>query len=129
MKTTGRINNGSLIGKPGELYYKSWARYLVKFLDAYAQHNVTIWGLTVQNEPEAGSIPGFKWNALALSQPEARDFIKFDLGPELHRNGYTKDKLKVIINDGQLPFVRAYAEATLSDPQAAKYISGIGFHW
>ena len=130
LKTNNKINNGGFVkGKPGGKFYEILAKYYVKFLDAYAQHNVSIWGLTVQNEPEAGFLDSFKWNSLALNQSLERDFIRLDLGPELHRAGYTKDKLKLMIHDSQLPLLKSFVEQILASNETAKYVSGIAFHW
>ena len=117
------------MGEPGGKYNKLWAKYLVKFLDEYAKQNVSIWGITVQNEPEAGFMDSFPWNSLALNYSLERDFIKLDLGPELHKHGYTKDKLAVMIHDGQLPLAKKFVAGVLEDKDAAKYVSGIAFHW
>lgn len=128
MKTNKKFNEGGfLIGEPGTHYWKIWAKYFVKFLDEYKKNKVDIWGITIQNEPEAGYIEGFKWNSLAINQTLERDFIKLDLGPELHKNAYKN--LKVMIHDGQLPLAKDFVEPILSDKDAEKYVHGIAFHW
>nr|CAH7746788.1 unnamed protein product [Callosobruchus chinensis] len=38
-------------------YYQAWADYHVKFLDAYAKENITLWGMTTGNEPFTGLLP------------------------------------------------------------------------
>ncbi|KAJ6224378.1 hypothetical protein RDWZM_002923 [Blomia tropicalis] len=130
MKENGKINEGGfLIGAPGEKYYKTWAKYYVKFLDEYTKHNISIWAITILNEPEVGFIQHFGWNSLALNATLERDFIKLDLIPELHRNGYTKDKLKLIILDGQISWVGDFANTILGDETLKDNISGIGYHW
>lgn len=37
-------------------YYQTWSDYTVKFLDEYAKHNITYWGLTTGSEPSKGYI-------------------------------------------------------------------------
>lgn len=60
--------------------------------------------------------------------PEAeRDFIKMDLGPTLTKEGH-KD-VKIMMLDDQRLFVNNWAKIILSDPDAAKYVSGIALHW
>lgn len=88
-----------------------------------------MWGLTVENEPGAGFNPKYKWNSLGFNASLERDFIKMDLGPELHKHGYTKDKLKLMTYDDQLTNFYAFNKVILSDKEAAKYVSGIAFHW
>ena len=62
MKTNGKMQGkGSLKGKAGDKYHKAWALYFVKFLEAYEKNGVKIWGLTAQNEPSTGFIPGYEF--------------------------------------------------------------------
>ena len=100
-----------------------------RFLQAYEKHNLTMWGLTVENEPNAGYVPEYKWNCLGFNASLERDFVKLDLGPMLHDNGYTNDKLKLMIYDDQLPNLVNFNDIVLSDVDAAKYVSGVAFHW
>ena len=60
-----------------------------------------MWGLTVQNEPTAGLIPFYSWQCMALEPPTMRDFIKMDLGPALHANGY--QHVQIMAHDDNLP--------------------------
>ncbi|CAG2170493.1 unnamed protein product, partial [Oppiella nova] len=130
MKTNKKINNGGfLIGEPGNKYYQTFANYFVKFLDAYSKRNITMWGITIENEPNAGFNSKYLWNSLGFSPELQRDFIKLDLGPTLAKAGYGIDKLKVMINDDQRPTVSEWARVILSDKKAAKYVSGSAFHW
>lgn len=60
LKTNGAVNGkGSLKGQPGDLYHQTWARYFVKFLDAYAEHKLQFWAVTAENEPSAGLFSGY----------------------------------------------------------------------
>ena len=58
MKTNHKMQEpGSLIGKPGDKYHKTWASYFVRFLKEYERQGIDFWGLTVENEPTAGFTP------------------------------------------------------------------------
>ena len=60
MKTNGKMQGaGILKGIAGDKFHKAWALYFAKFLKGYEDKGVKIWGLTVQNEPSTGFIPGF----------------------------------------------------------------------
>ena len=60
MKTNGKMQGaGTLKGVAGDKYHKAWALYFAKFLKAYEDKGVKIWGLTVQNEPSTGFLEGF----------------------------------------------------------------------
>lgn len=52
------IGFGQLKGKAGDKYHKTWAMYFAKFIKAYEDSGIKIWGVTVQNEPSDGFLPG-----------------------------------------------------------------------
>jgi len=110
-------------GKLKPEFDEAWARYFVKFIKAYAQAGVPIWGVTVQNEPMAVQ----PWESCLYTAEEERDFVKNYLGPTLARNGL-KDK-KILIWDHNRSFMYGRAETVLDDPAAAKYVWGVAFHW
>lgn len=120
MKTTRNMLNG---GKLLPEYRQAWADYFVKFIKAYEQAGIPIWGLTVQNEPMAIQT----WESCIFTGKEERDFIKDYLGPTLHRNGMAD--IKLIGWDHNRDLVYHRASILLNDPEAAKYIWGIGYHW
>ena len=49
---------GQLKGQAGDKFHKTWALYFVKFIEAYATNKIKLWGITVENEPSAGFVPG-----------------------------------------------------------------------
>ena len=117
-------NNNMLQG--GKLlpeYYQSWANYFVKFIKAYEAEGVPVWGITVQNEPMAKQT----WESCIYTGEEERDFIKKFLGPTLAKSGLSNKKLIAWDHNRDLIYQRA--SAVLDDPEAAKYVWGIGFHW
>lgn len=116
-------NNMLQGGKLKPEYYQSWANYYVKFIKAYEKQGIPIWGLTVQNEPMAKQT----WESCMYTAEEERDFIKNYLGPTLWKNGLKKKKLIAWDHNRDLLYQRA--STILSDPKAAKYVWGIGFHW
>lgn len=104
-------------------FYDSWANYYVKFIQAYEKSGIPVWGLSVQNEPMATQT----WESCIYTANEERDFIKNHLGPTLAKNGLADKKLIAWDHNRDLIYQRA--ATYLSDPEAAKYIWGIGFHW
>jgi glucosylceramidase len=113
------LHGGSL--KPD--CYDAWAHYYVKFIKAYESEGIPIWGLTVQNEPMAVQ----KWESCVYTAQQERDFVKNNLGPALWDAGY-KDK-KLMIWDHNRSMMYQRAQVVLDDPEAAKYVWGLGFHW
>ncbi|VFV38998.1 glucosylceramidase precursor [Lynx pardinus] len=128
LKTNGAVNGkGSLKGQPGDLYHQTWARYFVKFLDAYAEHKLRFWAVTAENEPSAGLFSGYPFQCLGFTPEHQRDFIARDLGPTL-ANSTHRDVLLLILDDQRLLLPR-WAQVVLADPEAAKYVHGIAVHW
>ena len=128
MKTNKDLaGRGRLIGEPGGQYYKTWALYYIKFLEAYRNQSINLWGLTTGNEPINGLIPGFSFNCMAFTPWTQRDFVKKDLGPALNASGF--GNIKLLIMDDQRYVLPLWANIVLNDPEAAKYVSGIAFHW
>lgn len=104
-------------------FRQSWANYYVKYINEYEKEGIPVWGLSVQNEPMAKQ----KWESCIFTAEEERDFIKQFLGPTLHKAGL-KDK-KLIAWDHNRDLIYQRASTILDDPEAAKYVWGIGFHW
>ena len=120
MKTNDQMNHG---GKLKEEFQDTWAEYYCKYIEYYERDGVPIWGISVQNEPEAVQT----WDSCIYTGEEERDFIKNFLGPALERNKYLDKKL--VIWDHNRDIMVERSRAVLSDPDAAKYVWGTGFHW
>jgi glucosylceramidase len=118
-------SNNSMLqgGKLKPEFYQSWANYYTKFIKAYEKEGMPIWGLTIQNEPMATQ----KWESCIYTADEERDFLKNYLGPTLRREGLA-DK-KIIVWDHNRDLIYQRVNTMLTDPEAAKYVWGIGFHW
>jgi glucosylceramidase len=116
-------NNMLRGGKLKTEFYQSWANYFTKFIKAYQHEGIPIWGITIQNEPMATQ----RWESCIYSAEEERDFLKNYLGPTMAREGLS-DK-KIIAWDHNRDLIYQRASTILSDPRAARYVWGIGFHW
>jgi len=116
MKTNDKVKAGSL--KPE--YYDVYARYFIKYIEAMKSHGITIDAITIQNEPlNANNTPSMR-----MSAQEQAIFIKEHLGPQLEKAGL---KTKIVLFDHNLDRPD-YPLTILSDPEAAKYVDGSGFH-
>ncbi|MBT1702602.1 glycoside hydrolase family 30 protein [Chryseosolibacter indicus] len=118
-------DNNSMLqgGKLLEKYKQSWANYYIKFIKEYESRGIPVWGLSVQNEPMAKQT----WESCIYTAEEERDFVKEYLGPTLHKAGMGDKKLIAWDHNRDLIYQRA--STIFSDPEAAKYIWGLGFHW
>lgn len=104
-------------------YRQVWANYYVKYINALEKEGLPVWGLTIQNEPMAKQI----WESCIFTAEEERDFLKNYLGPTLQKAGMGNKKITVWDHNRDLLLQRA--TTILDDPQASKYVWGIGFHW
>ena len=120
MKTNNSMLQG---GKLKPAFRQSWADYFVRFIKAYEQEGIPIWGLTVQNEPMAVQT----WESCIYTAEEERDFVRDYLGPTLVKNGLSNVKLMVWDHNRGILYQRD--KIVLDDPETSKYVWGVGFHW
>ncbi|ANH83421.1 glycosyl hydrolase [Niabella ginsenosidivorans] len=120
MKDNNDMLHGGSLKKD---FYHSWAEYYIKYINALEKQAIPVWGLSVQNEPMATQ----KWESCIYTAEQEADFIKTALGPALEKAGI-QDK-KLIIWDHNRDLIYQRASTTLADPDVAKYVWGIGYHW
>lgn len=113
------LQGGSLLPE----YADSWATYYTKFIKAYEKQGIPIWGISVQNEPMAKQT----WESVIYSAEEERDFLKNHLGPIMAKEGLGNKP--IIVWDHNRDLIVQRVNTILSDPDAAKYAWGIGYHW
>lgn len=120
MKTNNNMLQG---GKLKPDYYEAWALYYTKFIKAYEKEGMPIWGITIQNEPMATQ----RWESCIYTAEEERDFLKNHLGPIMAREGL--EGKNIVVWDHNRDLITNRANTILDDPDAAKYVWGVGFHW
>ncbi|WP_323813171.1 glycoside hydrolase family 30 protein [Cellvibrio sp. NN19] len=120
MKDTNNMLQG---GKLLPEYNHAWALYYTKFIKAYEKEGIPIWGITIQNEPMAKQT----WESMIYTADEERDFLKNHLGPVMQQEGLG-DK-KIIVWDHNRDLITHRVNTIMADPEAAKYVWGVGFHW
>lgn len=125
---TGEMTNGTLQPK----YYGLWAKYLSKYVSAYKEQGIEIWGITPQNEPLHAH--DARWDSNGFTAEQGRDFLRDHLGPQLVKDGHMNLKnlnegLKVLIFDHNKSEMNDYAAVTYNDPKASQYAWGTAFHW
>ena len=133
MKTNGSLIGGRLIDEPR--IYAAYARYFVKFVQAYERAGVPIYAVTVQNEPQnrnPGAYPG-------MDMPVAQEAKLIEaLGPALRRGPARTKILGYDHNWSEHPNDIA-ATPPGEDPEeeyptellesgAARWIAGTAFH-
>lgn len=117
MKTNGEMNHG---GKLKKEYYELWSEYYVKFIEAYRNEGIDVYGITVQNEPNATQ----RWDSCIYTAEEERDFVKNHLGEKMK-----SINAKIMFWDHNKERVIKRANIMLSDSESRKYVDGIAIHW
>ncbi len=120
MKTTNNMLKG---GKLKPEFAASWAMYYAKFIKAYEKEGIPVWGISVQNEPMATQT----WESCIYTAEDERDFLKNHLGPAMKKAGL--GDRKIIVWDHNRDLIYQRVNTILSDPEAAKYATHIGYHW
>ncbi|MFD1177367.1 glycoside hydrolase family 30 beta sandwich domain-containing protein [Paenibacillus puldeungensis] len=132
MKFPKAYNYGTLIWEKENL--EAYALYFVKFVQAYKEEGITIHQIHVQNEVVADQkFPSCVWTGEQL-----REFIRDYLGPAFEKHGLDTEIWLGTINAPE-PWDEwlkkkaadhdAYAHTVLSDPEAYKYVKGVGYQW
>lgn len=120
MKDKGTMNGGGILLPE---YRDLWARYFCRYIREYEKEGLSLWGVTVQNEPEAVQT----WDSCIFTPEAERDFVRDHLGPALEREGLSR--VNILIHDQWRDRLFDRSRIILEDPEAARYIWGAGFHW
>lgn len=117
MKSSGRLEGGEY----NRDYLEEYAKYLVKYIEAYEAEGISISAITVQNEPLQSdeSYP----TAYLSAELEAELIGKY-LGPMLVDRNITTD-IWCFDHNWNTP---GYPSAIFNDPLASLYVSGSAFH-
>jgi glucosylceramidase len=124
MKDNGRLydpesrRGGRLLRE----HYGTFARYFVRYLEAYRDEGIPIWAISPVNEPGGNS---GNWESMEMSPEEQRDFIRV-LGPTLREAGFDT---RVLIFDQNRLEMAEFTETIFNDPEAAPYAFGTAVHW
>jgi glucosylceramidase len=113
------------VGKEGtdmfiqnDQYFKTYAQYFGKFIDAYQQQGIKIGMVMPQNEFNSAQIfPSCTWTAHGLAK-----FVSY-LGPEMQQRNVNVFFGTVERGNEKL------TDTLLTNPESAKYIKGVGFQW
>lgn len=104
-------------------YYDTWALFFSKYLTAYANEGIDIWGITVENEPLGN---GENWESMHYTPEEMNEFVKNHLGPKLE-----EDQHDVVLlgYDQNRDHLEEWIDVMYGDEGAAKYFDGTAIHW
>jgi glucosylceramidase len=117
-------NRSMLGGSMNRKYLGSYARYIVKFLQAYAAEGVPIQAVTSQNEVDTdqnGAMPACLW-----AQEAEIDFVGDYLGPLLESSSLSASTKIWLLDHNYSLWGRAVCE--LEDPDVRRYANAIAWH-
>jgi glucosylceramidase len=117
MKTSDSMIQGAL----SPTAYASFAKYFVRFLEAYRDAGVPVYAITMQNEPL--NIPN-DYPGMGMTAGEQAVFLRDHLGPALRD---AQLKTKVLIFDHNWDLIE-YPIQILSDTKAAAFAAGTAIH-
>jgi glucosylceramidase len=134
MKSSDSLIGGRLIATPQ--VYQAYARYLLKFIEAYRANGVNVDAITVQNEPQNRSPSGYPGTDMPSAQEAA---VIEDLGPMI-KAAHLRTEIFAYDHNWQehpndiastppdeVGDINNYAQQVLATP-AARWISGVAFH-
>jgi len=117
-------NNDWRAGKLLPEYYDTWALFFSKYLNAYKNEGIDIWGITVENEPLGC---GGNWESMHYTPEEMLNFTKNHLGPKLKADGH---KVKVLAYDqNRGDELETWAKVIYKDDSTSQYFDGFAVHW
>ena len=117
-------NNNWVGGKLLPEYYDTWALFFSKYVDAYKEEGVDIWGFTVENEPLGN---GNNWESMHFTPDEMTNFVQHHLGPKLEADG--KGDLKILGYDQNREHLKEWVDSQYKNEETSKYFDGTAIHW
>lgn len=107
-----------------EKYYAAYARYMVKYLEAWRAEGINIWAVTPVNEPQGN---GGGWESMDFAPVPEAQFIAQHLGPQMEAAGF--GNVDILGFDQNVFEGMPYAEAIYGNEEAKKYSAGLAVHW
>ncbi len=129
LKNPPVYNYGKLIAD--ERHLDTYARYFVKFVQAYAAEGIRIDEIHVQNEPVSTQ----KFPSCVITGAEFAHFIGRHLGPAFERAGLSAQIWLGTINGPETDdrkwwsTFNDYAFTVLEDREASRHVRGISYQW
>lgn len=117
-------NNSYVGGKLLQEYYEIWALFFSKYIQAYKDQGINIWGLTVENEPLGNAN---NWESMHYTAEEMTDFVSKHLGPKLEQDGFSD--VVLLGYDQNRDHLKEWVDVMYNDEGSSKYFDGTAIHW
>lgn len=111
-------------GKLLKEHYPTWALFFSKYIKAYKEQGIELWGFTVENEPHGN---GNNWESMHFTPTEMTDFVQHHLGPKLEADGYG-DKI-ILGYDQNRKGIKEWVDVMYATEESSKYYDGTAIHW
>jgi glucosylceramidase len=118
-----KANNLYTSGELKTEMFPVFANYILKYIDAYADNGIPIWGLTPENEPGGG--PSWEVMTFPAGAVGSRNYIKI-LGGVLSTN---HSDVKIYSWDHNMDSAFFWMNSQYGDAGAKSYITGAAVHW
>lgn len=105
-------------------HVRTYATYLLRYLDAYAAEGVRIWGLTPVNEPEGNN---GQWESMHFTPESQSAFIRGHLGPALRASSH--QAVRLFVFDHNRDQLERWTDVILADPKTREFVHGTAVHW
>ena len=116
-------NNNWVGGKLLPEYYDTWALFFSKYVTAYKNEGIDIWGFTVENEPLGN---GNNWESMHYSPDEMTNFVQNHLGPKLDAD---YPNVKILGYDQNREHLNEWVDSQYKNEETSKYFDGTAIHW
>ncbi|MEN8703452.1 MAG: glycoside hydrolase family 30 protein [Polaribacter sp.] len=116
-------NKNYVGGKLLPEYYDTWALFFSKYVTAYKNEGIDIWGFTVENEPLGN---GNNWESMHYTPDEMTNFVQHHLGPQL-RQDYPD--VKILGYDQNREHLNEWVESQYKNEETSSYFDGTAIHW
>ena len=119
MKTNKKLSSG---GNLKSEYMRTWAEYLVKYVNSYKKEGINIDFMTIQNEPNASQT----WESCLYSAEEEASLLKNFLYPIFKQNNINT---QFLIWDHNKDNILERVTDCFVKYRALDYAAGVAFHW
>lgn len=105
-------------------WYETFALYFSKYIEAYKNLGIDIWGVTVMNEPLGN---GGNWESTDMSPAEMTNIVAKYLGPHLEKAGL--GDVKIFGYDQNRGGLKDWTTEMYRNDYNARYYAGCAIHW
>ena len=120
MKDNNDWNGGKLLPE----FYETWTLYFSKYIKAYKNEGIEIWGISVENEPLGNDN---NWESMLFTPQEMTDFVKNHLYPKLKSENQDVKILGFDQNrDEQL---KIWVDEMFTNDTSKSCFDGTAIHW